>query len=85
MAPERTAHARAKGHIFRRLADAVEKEASGCEAFIDGLSVVINDNTVYEPLAAKRAFGRIYAAWALSQDFYRANLHLSWSGKPDIA
>lgn len=29
-----------------------------------------------EPRPAKRAFGRIYAAWALSQDFYRAGLHL---------
>jgi homoserine O-acetyltransferase len=29
-----------------------------------------------EPRAAKRAFGRIYAGWAMSQDFYRANLHL---------
>ena len=37
-----------------------------------------------EPRAAKRAFGRIYAAWALSQDFYRANLHLSWSSNPNI-
>ena len=37
-----------------------------------------------EPLAAKRAFGRIYAAWALSQDFYRANLHLSWSSQPNL-
>ena len=30
-----------------------------------------------EPRAAKRAFGRIYAGWALSQDFYRAGLHLA--------
>jgi homoserine O-acetyltransferase len=37
-----------------------------------------------EPQAAKRAFGRIYAAWALSQDFYRANLHLSWSSQPNL-
>jgi homoserine O-acetyltransferase len=37
-----------------------------------------------EPHAAKRAFGRIYAAWALSQDFYRANLHLSWSSQPNL-
>jgi homoserine O-acetyltransferase len=37
-----------------------------------------------EPRAAKRAFGRIYAAWALSQDFYRANLHLSWSSQPNL-
>jgi homoserine O-acetyltransferase/O-succinyltransferase len=42
-----------------------------------------------EPRAAKRAFGRIYAAWALSQDFYRAGLHLadgpsSNLGAPDL-
>lgn len=49
MAPERSAHARAKGHIFRRLADAVERDAPTCEAFIDGLAVVIDENTVYEP------------------------------------
>jgi homoserine O-acetyltransferase len=30
-----------------------------------------------EPRAALRAFGRIYAGWALSQDFYRARLHLA--------
>lgn len=35
-----------------------------------------------EPHAAKRAFGRIYAAWALSQDFYRAGLHLT--NAPDL-
>ena len=49
MAPERTAHTRAKGHIFRCLAEAVERGAPACEAFIDGLSVVIDDGTVYEP------------------------------------
>ena len=37
-----------------------------------------------EPRAAKRAFGRIYAAWALSQDFYRAGLHLA-SAAPNLA
>ena len=37
-----------------------------------------------EPGAAKRAFGRIYAAWALSQDFYRANLHLASGPKPNL-
>ena len=35
-----------------------------------------------EPRAAKRAFGRIYAAWALSQDFYRAGLHLLTAPRP---
>ena len=37
-----------------------------------------------EPKAAMRAFGRIYAGWALSQDFYRADLHLSALGAPDL-
>jgi homoserine O-acetyltransferase len=37
-----------------------------------------------EPLAAKRAFGRIYAAWGLSQDFYRAGLHLASGPSPNL-
>ena len=37
-----------------------------------------------EPAAALRAFGRIYAGWALSQDFYRAGLHLSALHAPDL-
>lgn len=36
------------------------------------------------PAAAIRAFGRIYAGWALSQDFYREGLHLSALGAPDL-
>ena len=36
------------------------------------------------PRAALRAFGRIYAAWALSQDFYREGLHLTALGAPDL-
>jgi homoserine O-acetyltransferase len=37
-----------------------------------------------EPRAALRAFARIYAAWAPSQDWYRAGLHLSTTGAPDL-
>jgi homoserine O-acetyltransferase len=37
-----------------------------------------------EPRAAKRAFGRIYAAWGLSQDFYRAGLHLASGPTPNL-
>ncbi len=37
-----------------------------------------------EPRAALKAFGTIYASWALSQDFYRADLHLSALGAPDL-
>jgi len=62
MAPEPTAHARAKGHIFRRLADAVERGAPTCEAFIDGITVVIDENTVYEPDVLVRCGERLYDA-----------------------
>ncbi len=37
-----------------------------------------------EPAAALRAFGRIYAGWALSQDFYRADMHRTVLGAPDL-
>ena len=37
-----------------------------------------------EPVAALRAFGRIYAGWALSQDFYRADLHRTALGAPGL-
>ena len=37
-----------------------------------------------EPRAALRAFARIYAAMALSQDFYREDLHLLALGAPDL-
>ncbi|MEO3472346.1 alpha/beta fold hydrolase [Roseomonas sp. CAU 1739] len=37
-----------------------------------------------QPHAALRAFGRIYAGWWLSQDFYRAGLHLSALNAPDL-
>jgi homoserine O-acetyltransferase len=37
-----------------------------------------------EPRAAKRAFGRIYAGWGLSQDFYRAGLHLANGPPPNL-
>jgi homoserine O-acetyltransferase len=37
-----------------------------------------------QPARALSAFGRSYAAWALSQDFYRENLHLTALGAPDL-
>lgn len=37
-----------------------------------------------EPRAAMKAFAHIYAGWALSQDFYRANLHVTALGAPDL-
>lgn len=37
-----------------------------------------------QPIGALNAFGRIYASWALSQDFYRAGLHLSSLGALEL-
>ncbi len=37
-----------------------------------------------EPRAALKAFAHIYAGWALSQDFYRAGLHLTALKAPDL-
>ena len=37
-----------------------------------------------QPARALRAFGRSYAGWALSQDFYREGLHLTALGAPDL-
>ncbi len=37
-----------------------------------------------EPRKALKAFAHIYAGWALSQDFYRANLHLTALKAPDL-
>ena len=60
--------------------------------FLKGLMAVLeaapehlgNGRFSAQPKAAMRAFGRIYAGWALSQDFYRADLHLSALGAPDL-
>lgn len=37
-----------------------------------------------EPRRSLKAFGHIYASWALSQDFYRADLHRTALGAPDL-
>jgi homoserine O-acetyltransferase/O-succinyltransferase len=37
-----------------------------------------------EPVLAKKAFAHIYAGWALSQDFYRGNLHMLALGSPNL-
>jgi homoserine O-acetyltransferase len=60
--------------------------------FLKGLLAILEAAPEYvghgqfsaEPAAALRAYGRIYAGWALSQDFYRAGLHMSVLGAPDL-
>lgn len=54
MAPERVAHARAKLRAVNALAGAIAAKALGCEAMTDGVSVRIDDRTVYEPDALVR-------------------------------
>ncbi len=49
MAPERAEHVAAKAKIWRALADGVARAGAPCEAFVDGLGVKIDDQTVYEP------------------------------------
>jgi Uma2 family endonuclease len=54
MAPERARHARAKGRLYRRLAEAVEAAGLPCEVFPDGMAVVVDAETIYEPDALLR-------------------------------
>jgi homoserine O-acetyltransferase len=68
------------------------RTATHNRVFLSGLMAVLEAAPEYigegrfnaEPRAAIRAFGRIYAGWALSQDFYRADLHLRALGAPDL-
>jgi homoserine O-acetyltransferase len=68
------------------------RTATHNRVFLKGLMAVLEAAPEYrgagrfaeEPAAAMRAFGRIYAGWGLSQDFYRAGLHESALGAPDL-
>lgn len=58
MSPERAGHARAKARAHRALEDAIAASGLGCEAFPDGMTVRIDDSTVYEPDALVRCAPR---------------------------
>ena len=68
------------------------RTATHNRVFLKGLMAVLeaapehtgNGRFAAEPMAALRAFGRIYAGWGLSQDFYRAGLHQTALGAPDL-
>ena len=49
MAPERARHTIVKGNIYRALHDAVRKASLPCSVFPDGISVIINNKSTYEP------------------------------------
>jgi Uma2 family endonuclease len=54
MAPERSAHALMKFSIARRLAAAVEAAGLTCVVYPDGMSVQVDERTIYEPDALVR-------------------------------
>ena len=75
----------------------VARTAVHNQVFMAGLMAILeaapewqgNGRFSAEPRATLRAFARIYAGWALSQDFYRAGLHLAAPaqgglGAPDL-
>jgi Uma2 family endonuclease len=49
MAPERSEHVRAKLRAVLTLDAAIRRAGVPCEAFVEGLAVVIDDETSYEP------------------------------------
>ena len=49
MAPERAVHARVKANVWSALRDAISVAGLSCEAFPDGLTVRVSDDTAYEP------------------------------------
>ncbi|MEQ1576889.1 MAG: Uma2 family endonuclease [Hyphomicrobium sp.] len=51
MSPERARHVIVKANVFRSLQDAIRNGGLPCSVFADGISVVINDKTTYEPEA----------------------------------
>jgi Uma2 family endonuclease len=59
MTPERTEHVRAKQRAFRALETAIGRGGVVCEAFIDGLAIVVDDETSYEPDALVNCGDRV--------------------------
>lgn len=54
MAPERSAHALTKAHIWRRLTEAIEAGGMPCQVYPDGMAVAVDEHSVYEPDALVR-------------------------------
>ncbi len=59
MAPERAAHNRVKFEVCRVLKDAVRERELPCQVFTDGMTLRIDDHTVYEPDATLRCGPRL--------------------------
>lgn len=59
MAPERADHARTKAQVWLALRDAIRSAGLDCEAFTDGMTVPIDEETAYEPDALVRCGERL--------------------------
>jgi Uma2 family endonuclease len=59
MAPERSAHTLTKFHIARQMAAQVEAANLPCQVYPDGMSVEVDEHTVYEPDALVRCGPRL--------------------------
>jgi Uma2 family endonuclease len=59
MAAERLGHVRAKMAATAALREAIAASGASCEAFIDGMAVRIDEETVYEPDALVRCGPRL--------------------------
>ncbi len=59
MAAERAAHARAKLRIAVLMSAAIRSGKLPCEVFADGMSVLVDDLTIYEPDAQLRCGSRL--------------------------
>ena len=59
MLPERVAHSRVKGAVFRSLRAGIMRARLSCEALPDGPAVRVADGTVFEPDASVYCGGRL--------------------------
>jgi len=54
MSPERVAHASVKAEIWLMLRNAIANEGRPCQTYVDGVTVRVDDSTIYEPDALVR-------------------------------
>lgn len=59
MPPERVVHARLKARIWQALDRAIREKGLDCEAFPDGVTIEIDDDTDYEPDAVVNRGARL--------------------------
>ena len=59
MAPEQSAHTLTKFHVARQMAAQVEAANLPCQVYPDGMSVEVDERTVYEPDALVRCGFRL--------------------------